>query len=273
MTPPVDLSLVRRKWDAAFAGEQFVDHSLGLSPLDITLVYSSARTKYNPKNRVGCPFDDLGNQIIFPEFDGIVPDYRVIANLFPILPRHYVIVHNEHMPMCQTGCNRNDLEQMVNFSKQTGMTVYHNSGVLSASLPEHEHYQAVDGVAPIFSLDAVQLDKKGIQCGYFPGFLGANVFVDGENSPENAIIMLEEVEKMLGVCNKIIYQEKILFIPRKKHVSEILGISIGVLETIGYYPVLKEEDIVELSKDPERIKEGIQEALFPMQDVEKILKQ
>lgn len=64
--------------------------------------------------------------------------YELLINPYPIFPIHFTIVNREHRPQGQWPY------EMIDFAlEMPGMTAFFNGARAGASLPDHEHFQAV----------------------------------------------------------------------------------------------------------------------------------
>lgn len=73
-------------------------------------------------------------QIIYP----ILPGWDLLINPFPILPYHFTIASNKHIPQSL------DIDIAMHLASElSDMVVFYNDPGAGASAPDHIHYQAV----------------------------------------------------------------------------------------------------------------------------------
>ncbi|MBI4153845.1 hypothetical protein HY501_00760 [Candidatus Woesearchaeota archaeon] len=166
-----------------------------------------------------------------------------------------------------------DLEQLLEFSKNSGLTVFHNSKGSGASIPQHEHFQAIAQEPPLFRLRREYASLSGIRKGHFPDFFGAHVILEGGYPAEAAVEIMQRHHLLFQAHNIILSREQIILIPRRERRASCFPRVYGGSEMLGYFPFLPREKAEEmlLGENLQLLKKGYEEVLFPKDITWKLL--
>lgn len=269
------LDSVKEKWDVQFSSSHFLEYNITINQVPISILYTTGRIGHTARTDPNtCPFDDYPDAGIYHGYDACIPDYFLAANKYPITQHHFILPSKKHFSMQENTHLGKDLGQMIAFSEASGMTIFHNSPLGGASIPQHEHFQAIAHEAPLLSLQVEYLSRGDISIGYFPAYFGANLVLKGKESPALAMEYIKRFPEYLSSQNILIFKDEIILFPRKILRSLTLQRNIGGCELLGYIPFIEREKALEMKAEEnlEKIRQGYEEVLFPMDIVGKLTK-
>lgn len=199
--------------------------------------------------------------------------FTMLVNPFPILPEHYTIVANQHMP--QTILSNYD-EVFRILDKYPELMVFYNGPKCGASAPDHAHFQsATSNLLPLQKLCSDSLDKydrlieldKENFISLVDNFI-VPAFVVVSSTETNGIklfqrlyqtLPLTDVEDTEPMMNIIAWKHQrwtlSVIIPRSKHRpdcyykedDEKVMVSPGALDMSGLIVTPREEDFNKLT--------------------------
>ena len=158
--------------------------------------------------------------------------YELLANPFPILPKHFTIASRKHEPQTIHG-HYADMLRIADL--MPGMMVFYNGPHCGASAPDHMHFQAVpqmevNPVSKHFIIRTTTIEESEVQ------------FAQYENDETNILAWKEGNEYVTVV------------IPRRKHRPECYGtaddqylVSPGALDMAGLIITPRLEDFQRLT--------------------------
>lgn len=255
-------------WDSYFLATEFEEFSLESFYTPLKILYTPARTGARDFHGGDeCPFENIDVNSLYLQLQHLHHSFHLIPNKFPIMRHHFLFVHKEHIPM-NAGGIQNDLEIMLNIAHSTGLTVYKNSPNAGASVPHHDHFQAIAQLPPAFCSAHTYVNSTS---GYLLYHYGANVFFEGNSAIEQASGLVERFPEEFKSFNTVISQKKIYLFPRVRSFSEILQRPMGAANLMGYFPVRSKDKAQEMLTKAEIIRAGIAEVMYPKELIEKLL--
>ena len=170
----------------------------------------------------------------------ILKGWELLVNPFPILPYHFTIVREEHVPqslLIDTGKQLASLLQ--------GFVVFFNDAGAGASAPDHLHFQAV----PISELPLVQavkgreIEKVGEKLPF--KIFGNEKEIESCEYPQNVFFWVEEDRlRMIGIP-RITHRPKEYFL----ELPERRAVSPGAIDMAGVLVTPYEEDFNSLTDE------------------------
>lgn len=171
----------------------------------------------------------------------ILQDWKLLVNPYPILPYHFTIVNNRHIPqkfIFEEGLKLAD--------KLPGMVIFFNDEGAGASAPDHMHFQCV----PIEEVPLIRLiDSVGDISELELPFKLIETKEDLEKNtfPINFYFWKKENDKEIKYCG----------IPRKAHRPDVYyldpplrrAVSPGALDMAGIIVVPVHEDFTRITDD------------------------
>ncbi|MBI4440852.1 hypothetical protein HY639_01675 [Candidatus Woesearchaeota archaeon] len=248
------IKTLQETWHRAFADASFEQYPVLVGGMEMVVLYGQfSAQKLDVVPPEVCPFETLNSENLIHEYDDILTDYALLPNRYPFMPYHFVLPHRKHISMQENNQLKSDLEQMMAFSKATDMVVFHNSPGAGASIPQHEHWQALGTKPPLLSLAVSWQD--GI--GWLPDYPGANVVA---NDTHQALAVTND--PLFKEHNTILYHDTIILVPRKAARSQYLQRRVAGAEIMGFIPWKKHEDALKMKERPEELLKGFKEVLY-----------
>lgn len=169
----------------------------------------------------------------------IINGWKLLVNPFPILPYHFTIAGNNHVPQ------KFEYKTAVAIAeKLPGMVVFYNDDGAGASAPDHVHYQAVPIEALPLITAIMNNEKKGEK----------NISL-----PYKIITSISEMSSLACPMNVFIWMRdkgelKFVAIPRRKHrpsqyfltPPDRIAVSPGAIDMAGVIVTPFEEDFLKI---------------------------
>lgn len=172
--------------------------------------------------------------------------YSILVNPFPILPRHFTIVAEEHRPQAIEGA----VSTMVELSRLLPeFAIFYNGPACGASAPDHFHFQAVEKCRlPLFNnqhipFRTIRLSGEKATQEYVDRELAMMPMGDDETEPKVNIFCTSEYDT-----------PTITIIPRRKHRPDFYGedgmlVSPASIDLAGVFVAPRIEDFDKFNHD------------------------